>query len=189
MCGAISTLTGKRLTSFGEGDAMKRSTAVILSMLLALSGCEILKEGPAAVAQLDAPRGSAVWGSVSFVEIGGKVTVRADVRGLRPGAQFGFHIHEKSDCSAPGEHFNPTGKPHGHYRVAERHAGDLINLQSDAEGNAVYAFETNLLTVTAGPTSVIGRTIVIHADPDDYRTQPAGNSGDAIACGLIRVVR
>ena len=77
----------------------------------------------------------------------------------------------------PGEHFNPTDKPHGHYRVAERHAGDLINLQSDAEGMAVYAFETNLLSVTAGPTSVVGRTIIIHAEPDDYRTQPAGNSG------------
>ena len=71
----------------------------------------------------------------------------------------------KRCCSAPGEHFNPTGKPHGHYRVAERHVGDLINLQSDAEGNTVYAFETNLLTVTAGPTSVVGRTIVIDATP------------------------
>lgn len=168
---------------------MKRSTAVILSMLLALSGCETFKDGPTAVARLDVSPGSTVWGNVRFVEIGGKVTVRADVRGLRPGGQFGFHVHEKGNCSAPGEHFNPAGKPHGHYRVAERHAGDLINLQSDAEGVAVYAFETNLLTVTAGPTSVVGRTIVIHADSDDYRTQPAGNSGSAIACGVIRAAQ
>ena len=97
---------------------MKPSTALILSMLLALSGCETFKTGPTAVAELDVPRGSTVWGKVVFVEIGGKVTVRADVRGLRPGAQFGFHVHEKGDCSAPGEHFNPTGKPHGNYRVA-----------------------------------------------------------------------
>jgi superoxide dismutase, Cu-Zn family len=168
---------------------MKPSTALALSMLLAFSGCETFKTGPTAVAELDVPRGSTVWGKVVFVEIGGKVTVRADVRGLRPGAQFGFHVHEKGDCSAPGEHFNPTGKPHGHYRVAERHVGDLINLQADAEGNTVYAFETNLLAVTTGPTSVVGRTIVIHADPDDYRTQPAGNSGDAIACGVIRTAQ
>ena len=53
---------------------------------------------------------------------------------------------------------------------------------------AVYAFETNLLSVTAGPTSVVGRAIIIHAEPDDYRTQPAGNSGARIACGLIRAV-
>ena len=168
---------------------MKRSAAVTLSMLLVLSGCETFKDGPTASAQLDVPPGSTVWGSVRFVEIGGKVTVRADVRGLRPGAQFGFHVHERGNCNAPGEHFNPTGKPHGNYRVAERHAGDLINLQSDAEGNAVYAFETNLLTVIAGPTSVVGRTIVVHADPDDYRSQPAGNSGGAIACGVIRAVQ
>ena len=129
-----------------------------------------------------------VWGSVSFVEVGGKVIVRADVRGLRPSAQFGFHVHEKVDCSAAGGHFNPTDKPHGHYSVAERHAGDLMSLKSDAEGVAVYAFETNLLTVTAGPTSVVGRAIIIHAEPDDYRTQPTGNSGARIACGLIRAV-
>ena len=168
---------------------MKRSTAVILLMLVTLGGCETFKEGPTAVAQLDVPGGSTVWGKVSFVEVGGKVTVRADVRGLRPSAQFGFHVHEKGHCNAPGQHFNPAGKPHGHYRVAERHDGDLINLQSDAEGNAVYAFETNLLTVTAGPTSVVGRTIVIDTDPDDYRTQPTGNSGGAIACGIIRAVQ
>src|SRR5688500_9983842 len=95
---------------------MKRSTAVTLSMLLALGGCETFKDGPTAVAQLDVPPGSKVWGSVRFVEIGGKVTVRADVRGLRPGAQFGFHVHERGNCNAPGEHFNPTGKPHGNYR-------------------------------------------------------------------------
>ena len=81
---------------------MKRSTAVILSMLLALSGCETFKDGPTAVAQLDVPRGSTVWGKVSFVEIGGKVTVRADVRGLRPGAQFGFHVHEKGHSRRAG---------------------------------------------------------------------------------------
>ena len=168
---------------------MKQSLAVVLLMLVTLSGCETFKEGPTAVAQFDVPRGSTVWGKVSFVEVGGKVTVRADVRGLRPSGQFGFHVREKGHCNAPGEHLNPTGKSHGSYRVAERHAGDLINLQSDAEGNAVYAFETNLLTVTAGPTSVVGRTIVIDADADDYRTQPTGNSGDAIACGVIRTVQ
>ena len=102
-------------------------------MLVALSACSVFKDGPTAVAQLDAPRGNSVWGKVSFVEVAGKVMVRADVRGLRPSAQFGFHVHEKGDCSSPdgmaaGEHFNPTAKPHAHYSVAERHAGDLTNL-------------------------------------------------------------
>ena len=173
---------------------MKRSATVMISVLLAaLSACSVLKDGPRAVAQLDATKGNMVWGSVSFVQVEGKVIVRADVRGLRPSAQFGFHVHEKGDCSsldgmAAGEHFNPFAKPHAHYSVAERHTGDLANLRSDAEGVAVYAFETNLLTVTAGPTSVVGRAIIIHAESDDYRTQPTGNSGARIACGLIRAV-
>ena len=174
--------------------AMKKSATVTIAVLLAaLSACSVFKDGPKAVAQLEATKGNLVWGNVSFVQVEGKVIVRADVRGLRPSAQFGFHVHEKGDCSSPdgmaaGEHFNPTAKPHAHYSVAERHAGDLTNLRSDAEGVAVYAFETNLLSVTAGPTSVVGRAIIIHAEPDDYRTQPTGNSGARIACGLIRAV-
>src|SRR4030095_13490275 len=137
---------------------MKKSATVTISVLLAaLGACSVFKDGPRAVAQLDATKGNAVWGNVSFVEVEGKVIVRADVRGLRPSAQFGFHVHEKGDCSSPdgmaaGGHFNPLGKAHAHYGVAERHAGDLPSLRSDAEGVAVYAFETNLLSVTAGPT-------------------------------------
>ena len=162
-------------------------------LLTALSGCSMFQEGPRAVAQLEATKGNLVWGSVSFVQVAGNVIVRADVRGLRPSAQFGFHVHEKGDCSSPdgmaaGGHFNPTAKPHAHFTVAERHAGDLSNLSSDAEGVAVYAFETSLLSVTPGPTSVVGRAIIIHAEPDDYRTQPTGNSGARVACGLIRAV-
>ena len=173
---------------------MKKSATVTIAVLLAaLSACTGFLGGPTAVAELEATKGNAVWGKVSFVQVAGNVVVRADVRGLRPSAQFGFHLHEKGDCSssdgmAAGGHFNPTDKPHGHYSVAERHAGDLASLRSDAEGVAVYAFETNLLSVTAGPTSVVGRAIIIHAEPDDYRTQPTGNSGARIACGLIRAV-
>ena len=112
---------------------------------------------------------------------------------LRGGGEFGFHVHEKGDCSSAdfmsaGGHFNPGGKPHAHYGKPERHAGDLQNLRADSEGNATYVFETNLLTVAPGPNSVVGRAIVIHANPDDYTSQPAGNSGPRIACGVIRAV-
>jgi Cu-Zn family superoxide dismutase len=159
---------------------------------VALIGCSAFEgEGARAVAKLEAAPGQKIWGSVSFTEAGDAVRVRADVRELRPSGEFGFHVHEKGDCSAPdfmssGGHFNPTGKPHAHYGKPERHAGDLRNLKADAEGNATYVFETTLLTVRPGPNSVIGRAIVIHANPDDYTSQPAGNSGPRIACGLIR---
>jgi Cu-Zn family superoxide dismutase len=162
-------------------------------LVLSLAGCSWLEEGKFASAKLEGKSGSRAWGNVSFRELGDKVEVRGDVRDLPPGRHFGFHVHEKGDCSAPdamsaGGHFNPAGKPHGHPdKSPERHAGDMPNLRSDAEGNAVYAFTTNLLAVSPGPTSVVGRAVVVHANPDDYSSQPAGNAGPRIACGLIRL--
>lgn len=170
------------------------AVAALALAVAALAGCETLEaQGPRAIAALEVPKGGTVWGSVSFVEVAGGVLVRADVRGLPPGNEFGFHVHEKGDCSPPdyasaGGHFNPEGKPHAHYGKAERHAGDLRNLRADMEGNATYAFETKLLTVKPGPASVVGKAVVIHRNSDDYVSQPAGNSGPRIACGLIREV-
>lgn len=167
--------------------------AALAAVAVMASGCESFgTQGPRAVAKLEVPPGGQVWGSVSFVESEGKVVVRADVRSLRPNGEFGFHVHEKGDCSSPdfmsaGGHFNPGGKAHSHFGKPERHAGDLRNLQSNSEGVATYVFETPLLTVRPGPNSVVGKAIVIHANPDDYASQPAGNSGPRIACGLIRV--
>lgn len=173
---------------------MRSSVALVLALATGLAACETIDaQGPRAVAQLEAAKGSDVWGAVSFVEIGDHVVVRADVRNLRGGGEFGFHVHEKGDCSAPdfmsaGGHFNPGGKPHAHHAKPERHAGDLANLKADGEGNANYVFKTTLLRVAKGPNSVVGRAVVIHANPDDYASQPAGNSGPRIACGLIREV-
>jgi len=168
-------------------------TALLLAAAAVLaSGCSTLDPtGPRATASLDAAPGNRVWGSVSFTEIEGKVVVRADVRNLRPGGEFGFHVHEKGECTPPdfmsaGGHFNPGAKAHSHFDKPERHAGDMPNLKANGEGDAIYVFETPLLTVRPGPNSVVGRAVVIHANPDDYKSQPAGNSGPRIACGLIR---
>lgn len=174
---------------------MRRSAAVAaMAMAVGVAGCSVFEpQGPRAVAKLEAAPAQKVWGSVSFVETSDGVLVRADVRGLRPSGEFGFHVHEKGDCSAPdfmssGGHFNPAGKAHAHFKMPERHAGDLPSLRADAEGNTNYSFETALLTVRPGPNSVVGKAVVIHANPDDYSSQPAGNSGPRIACGLIRAV-
>jgi Cu-Zn family superoxide dismutase len=172
--------------------AMRRSIVLAAVLAAGLAGCSVFEpQGPRAVAKLEAAPGQNVWGSVSFVDTGDGVLVRADVRGLRPSGEFGFHVHEKGDCSAPdymsaGGHFNPATKPHAHFKKPERHAGDLPSLQADAEGNTNYSFETALITVRPGPNSVIGKAVVIHANRDDYTSQPAGNSGPRIACGLIR---
>ena len=173
---------------------MNRLAMAVVAVGVAVSagGCATFEaQGPRATAKLDAAPGSLVWGAVSFVETDKGVMVLADVRNLPAGGEFGFHVHEKGDCSSPdfmsaGGHFNPAGKPHARFDKPERHAGDLTNLRATAEGNATYVFETPLLAVKPGPTSVVGRAVVIHRNADDYASQPAGNSGPRIACGLIR---
>lgn len=135
-------------------------------------------------------QGSKAAGTVSFTQRGDKIRVVASVTGLAPGLH-GFHVHEKGDCSAPdamsaGGHFNPHGKAHGDARADERHAGDLGNLTADQEGNATVDLEVDGLSVAAGaPNSVVGRAVVIHANPDDLKSQPAGNSGPRVACGVV----
>src|SRR5512135_3551186 len=132
---------------------MKRAMLLAAAAAVLASGCSTMQiEGPRAVASLEAAPGYRVWGTVSFVEVEGKVLVRADVRNLPSGGEFGFHVHEKGDCTAAdftsaGGHFNPGGKPHSHFDKPERHAGDMPNLKASSEGDAVYSFETTLLTV------------------------------------------
>jgi Cu-Zn family superoxide dismutase len=147
-------------------------------------------KGPGAVAKLEARSGSAVSGEVMFTQAGDKLRIEAKVAGLAPG-EHGFHVHESGDCSAPDAasakgHFNPAGKPHGHHGAGERHAGDMPNLVADANGSAVYKAEVGMLALGSDANGVMGRSVVIHADPDDYKSQPAGNSGKRIACGTIR---
>ena len=162
-----------------------------LALALAAAACATQQPaGPVATAELKPTAGSTTAGTVRFEQRGAKVLVTADVRGLKPGVEHGFHIHEKGDCSAPdamsaGGHFNPANKPHAHHGQSERHAGDLPSLVARADGTASFSFESDIVTVAPGATSVVGRGIVVHRDPDDYKTQPTGNSGPRLACGVI----
>jgi Cu-Zn family superoxide dismutase len=111
------------------------------------------------------------------------------VSGLKPNQEHGFHVHEKGDCSSgdgmsAGGHFNPTGKPHGR-PGAEHHAGDLPALKADASGRAVFRFRIPGNILAAGPRDFAGKSVIVHAMPDDYTTQPTGNSGARLACGVI----
>ena len=169
---------------------MKPRSVFALGALAAalLSACATPVGGPSASAELLARSGSAVSGSVRFSEVSGGMRIEAKVAGLTPG-EHGFHVHEAGDCSAADAssakgHFNPAGKAHGHYGSTERHGGDMVNLVANADGTASYRGEVSGLSLT-GPTGVVGRSVVIHADPDDYKSQPAGNSGKRIACGVI----
>ncbi len=142
-----------------------------------------------AEAQLAPTQGNKVSGTVTFVQSGDKLKVFAELSGLTPGLH-GFHIHEKGDCSAPdgtsaGGHFNPAGKPHGSPEHADHHAGDLLQLVADANGNARQMSYVSGPTLAEGPGNIIGRSVIVHAAPDDYKTQPTGNSGARQACGVI----
>ncbi|NJN40439.1 MAG: superoxide dismutase family protein [Gammaproteobacteria bacterium] len=168
-------------------------TILMLVAVAFAAGCQTTPtEAPRATAGLQPTKGSKVIGEVTFEEIGGgKVRVVANVARLPPNAEFGFHIHEVGDCSsgdgmsAKG-HFNPHGKPHGAVPGMERHAGDLPNLKSNKSGHATLQVDVDIITVTPGSASIVNRGLVVHAKPDDYRTQPTGNSGDRIACGVIK---
>jgi Cu-Zn family superoxide dismutase len=158
----------------------------------ALLGCQSTPEDmPRATAALKPTKGSKVIGEATFDQVGSKVRVVAYVQGLVPGRAHGFHIHEAGDCSsgdgmsAKG-HFNPFGKPHGHFQSGERHAGDLPALQAGPDGRAKIDVELDQISVTPGPGSIVGRGLIVHADPDDYKTQPTGNAGARVACAVIQ---
>jgi Cu-Zn family superoxide dismutase len=157
-----------------------------------LAACQsVPSDAPKASAALEPTKGSTVRGTVEFVQIGDKVRVTANVSGLKPNGEFGFHIHEAGDCSSGDGmstkgHFNPHGKPHGMQGSMERHAGDLPSLKSDAGGNASLTAELDVITVAAGPTSIVGRGLIVHAQPDDFKTQPTGNAGARSACAVIQ---
>ena len=167
------------------------AAATAALMLAALAGCGAMAGmgGPAAVAELQPTRGHGASGSVRFTQQAEGVLVVARVSGLNPGQQHGFHIHEKGDCSSgdgmsAGGHFNPGGQPHGPQDAAH-HAGDLPALRADASGKVDASFSVRGLTIGAGPDDIVGKGLIVHAAPDDYRTQPTGNAGARIACAVI----
>jgi Cu-Zn family superoxide dismutase len=145
-----------------------------------------------AIAVIHPLNGSTVHGIVTFTKVTDGIQVVADVEGLTPG-EHGFHIHEYGDCSAPdgssaGGHFNPEGKPHGGPDDAARHVGDMGNLTADETGHAHLEYVDHLMSFS-GSHNIIGRGIIIHANPDDLKSQPSGNAGPRIACGVIGIAK
>jgi Cu-Zn family superoxide dismutase len=138
-------------------------------------------------------QGHTAAGALELTAADGGVAIKGHIMGLTPGAEQGFHIHEKGDCSAPdgssaGGHFNPGMQAHGKPGdTAPHHAGDMLNLRADAQGMAEVDSHVDGVTLTgSGDTDVVGKSIVIHEKLDDYMTQPSGASGARIACGVIQ---
>ena len=169
---------------------MKKLIAAAAAAMLA--ACQSIPEEPLrATAALQPTKGSKAFGEATFEQVGDKVRVIVFAQGLKPNAEHGFHIHEAGDCSsgdgmsAKG-HFNPHGKPHGQPTSGERHAGDMPALKAAKNGRAKIDVTLDVISIGQGPGNIIGRGVIIHADPDDYKTQPTGNAGARIACGVIK---
>ena len=157
---------------------------------VALVGCASHLSGNRATAKLEPTRGNTATGTVTFVQTGDGVQVSGEVRGLKPGAEHGFHVHEKGDCSSgdgmsTGGHFNPGGKAHGHHGMGDHHTGDLPSLKADANGVATFNFESKSIRVGGTDNNIVGKGLIVHRDPDDYKTQPTGNAGPRLACAVI----
>jgi Cu-Zn family superoxide dismutase len=145
-----------------------------------------------AIAVLHPTAGNTVNGSVTFTKSGDEIKVVADVTGLTPG-KHGFHIHEFGDCSSSdgnsaGGHFNPAHKAHGAPEASDRHAGDLGNIDADASGKAHLEWNDKVMKLS-GADSIIGRAVIVHEKADDLKTQPTGNAGGRLACGVIGVAK
>jgi len=179
----------------------KPARHVVLPALVAaaaLAGCSIVPSDrgvPVRTAQaqinattVDQPLAShPVTGIVRFAEMkDGGVRVSGEVKNLKPNSEVGFHIHQNGDCTgdgtAAGGHFNPGGMMHG--TPGHGHAGDLPMLKADALGTATIQYVSHEIKL-AGPDGIMGRGVIVHRDPDDYKTQPTGNAGPRLACGVV----
>ena len=131
-------------------------------------------------------------GEIMFHQMGDKVHITGEITGLKPNAEHAIHIHEKGDLSAPdlmstGGHYNPDKHIHGGPTTSPVHAGDLGNLQADADGKAKMDLTVDDITLGGDKNDVIGKAVIIHAKEDDFKTQPTGNAGGRIGGGVIEM--
>ncbi|HVT81513.1 MAG TPA: superoxide dismutase family protein [Phycisphaerae bacterium] len=179
----------------------------VLSAAMLLGGCEMDHHDQhanmwasvnkaVAVLQPTKASNSSVSGVVWFENMGDHVHVMGTVSGLAPNSVHGFHIHEFGDASSPdgtsaGGHYNPEGAAHSHGEIngAMSHAGDLGNITADAGGNAKIDVMVHGISIAGMKDPIVGRGLVVHGNPDDLKSQPAGNAGPRIAVGVIGIAK
>ena len=182
---------------------MKKSLMIQLLLLigifLSLIGCDRTRQqagilsvtsAKQAVATIDSRSDSSVTGMAIFTQNGDQVTFTVEIQNATPGLHA-VHIHEYGDCSAPdgksaGGHWNPTDVGHGKWGVGEYHLGDIGNITVGEDGTGSYELTTDLWEIgTGSDIDVVGKGIIVHADADDFISQPSGNAGARIGCGVI----
>ncbi len=180
-----------------------KSLLILCSLSFGFLGCEHLNKSHNHKVQSEAhgdvviesrSGNKTVKGQIHFMYQNEILNMTAKIEGLKPNSTHGFHIHEVGDCTAldattAGGHFSPnTGNKHSSHTDPNRHAGDLGNIKSDKNGVAEISLTLPGLNLSSSDKtySVLGRAIIVHADPDDMVTQPTGNSGARIGCGVIK---
>jgi Cu-Zn family superoxide dismutase len=174
---------------------------MMVGTALVLSGCspnnylsnkKSEKPKATAIANVQPTQGNTASGNVWFEATANhQLKVHAVIKNLPPDSEHGFHVHEKGDCSSPdatsaGGHFNPLGVPHG-APSETHHGGDMPILKANASGVADAEFVLDAVTIDQGVSSLVGRAVIVHAATDDYKTQPTGNSGARLACGVVEL--
>ncbi|HEX7769206.1 MAG TPA: superoxide dismutase family protein [Dokdonella sp.] len=170
---------------------MRTLAMTILALGLGACAGHITHEeaGVRAHVALAPTQGQLARGELGLRADDGGVRIVGRLQGLKPAGVHGFHVHETGDCSAldassAGAHYNPAGAAHGDPASVTHHAGDIPNVQADESGRARVDARVQGVSL-GGANDIIGRALIVHADPDDYTTQPSGNSGARIACGVI----
>lgn len=177
---------------------MKSSLWPVAVLAILAAGCAAKTDGneegggnvTKAICVLHPTEGNDVRGTVTFTKDGDEVMVHAELTGLSPG-KHGFHIHQYGDCSAPdgtsaGGHYNPTNKKHGAPSDEERHVGDLGNVTAGEDGKATLDWRDPVIALN-GAHSIVGHAIIVHAGEDDLKSQPTGDAGARVACGVIGI--
>ena len=177
-----------------------RATVAALAVL-SLAGCKSMsddKKPLVAVAEMMPTTAAAAanlkpMGKVTLTQLGtNRVLVKAEISGLKPYSEHGFHVHAVPDCSGDGlrtgGHFNPDAHPHGDPSHILRHAGAMFNIKADGAGVGTTRQEVDTIMLSPGKYSVIDLPLITHRDPDDYVSQPLGNAGPRVSCGIIKLV-
>jgi superoxide dismutase, Cu-Zn family len=183
--------TKMRHSDMGTKEKIGAFIGLVLLSMFCAHAQEVATHSKA-IAVLHPTEGNKVKGTITFTKESEGIRVVARLEGLKPG-EHGFHIHQFGDCSAPdaesaGGHFNPTSMPHAGPAAEKRHAGDLGNITADESGYASYDRVDKHLRLD-GEESIIGRAVIVHEKVDDLKTQPTGNAGGRVACGVIGVAK